>query len=183
MATRHHNVTGELTKQLLAAGGNVNVASISLTNVDSSTTTVDSVVDLYIEKQLAGKFYLLKGVSIPVGSTLVLERKDVNFNNGVGQFGLFIKLTKGTTFALTAVNPGDGTQGIDPAASTTVTGIGTLFLSELSIGDEIVVSGETRIVSAIASNTSLTVSVAFSNNSNDTTPDCNPVAPVDVIIS
>tara|TARA_R100001377_G_scaffold79816_1_gene58285 strand:- start:272 stop:823 length:552 start_codon:yes stop_codon:yes gene_type:complete len=183
MATRHHNVTGELTKQLLAVGDGVNVTSISLTNVDSSTTTVDSVVDLYIEKQGLGRFYLLKSVSIPVDAALRLEKGDVNFNNGTSQFGLFIKLTKGTTFALTALNPGDGSQGIDPAASTTVTGVGTLFLSELSIGDEIVVSGETRIVSAIASNTSLTVSVAFSNNSNDTTPDCNPVAPVDVIIS
>tara|TARA_R110002167_G_scaffold239121_2_gene444264 strand:+ start:606 stop:1133 length:528 start_codon:yes stop_codon:yes gene_type:complete len=175
MATRHHNVTGELTKQLLAPGDSVNVTSISLANVDSSTTTVNSVVDLYIEKQLAGKFYLLKGVNIPVGSTLVLEKEDVNFNNGVGQFGLFIKLTKGTTFTLTG--------SINPTASTTVTGSGTKFLTELSVGDEIVVSSETRIVSAIASDTSLTVSVATTNTANDTSPDCNPVAPVDVIIS
>jgi hypothetical protein len=175
MATRHHNVTGELTKELLAAGEGAGVSSISITNVDSSTTTVDSVVDLYIEKQRVGKFYLIKGVSIPVGSTLILESKDVSFNNGAGQFGLFIKLTKGTTFTLTG--------SIDPTASTTVTGSGTKFLTELSVGDEIVVSSETRIVSAIASDTSLTVSVATTNTANDTSPDCNPVAPVDVIIS
>jgi len=59
MATRHHNISGELTQELLASGDNVSVSSISLTNVDSSATTVDSVVDLYIEKQLLGKFYLL----------------------------------------------------------------------------------------------------------------------------
>ena len=94
MATRHHNVTGELTKQLLAVGDGVNVTSISLTNVDSSTTTVDSVVDLYIEKQGLGRFYLLKSVSIPVDAALRLEKGDVNFNNGTSQFGLFIKLTK-----------------------------------------------------------------------------------------
>jgi len=175
MATRYHNVTGALTRQLLASGDSVGVSSISLTNVDSSTPTVDSVVDLYIEKPSFGKFYLIKGVSIPVGSTLVLEGKDVNFNNGAGQFGLFIKLTKGTTFTLTG--------SIDPTASTTVTGSGTKFLQELSIGDEILVSSETRIVSAIASNTSLTVSVATSNTANDASPKCNPVAPVDVIIS
>ena len=51
------------------------------------------------------------------------------------------------------------------------------------IGDEILVTGETRTVSAIASTTSLTVTSAFSNNSNDTSPDCNPEAKVDVIIS
>tara|TARA_R100001443_G_scaffold66463_1_gene75518 strand:- start:110 stop:628 length:519 start_codon:yes stop_codon:yes gene_type:complete len=170
---KHFNITGELTRELLAPGDNVNVSSISLTNVDSSTTTVDSVVDLYIEKSLTGKFYLLKGVSIPVGATLLHDIK--GFNNKAGEFGLYMKLTKGTTFTLTGT--------IDPAASVTVTGSGTAFLSEVSVGDEIVVSGETRIVSAIASDTSLTVSVAFSNNSNDTTPDCNPVAPVDVILS
>ena len=175
MATRHHNITGGLTQQLLAAGDSVNVTSISLTNVDSSTTTVDSIVDLYIEKPLIGRFYLIKTINIPVGSTLVLEKENVNFNNGPDQFGLFIKLTKGATFTLTG--------SINPTASTTVTGSGTKFLTELSIGDEIVVSSETRIVSAIASDTSLTVSIATTNTANDTSPDCNPVAPVDVIIS
>ena len=170
---KHFNITGELTRELLAPGDNVNVSSISLTNVDSSTTTVDSVVDLYIEKSLTGKFYLLKGVSIPVGATLLHDIK--GFNNKANEFGLYIKLTKAATFTLTGE--------IDPAASVTVVGVGTAFLSEVSIGDEIVVSGETRIVTAIASDTSLTVSVAFSNNSNDATPDCNPVPPVDVILS
>ena len=95
---------------------------------------------------------------------------------------MYIKLTKTTTVSLTITANG-GTEGIDPTASTTVTGVGTAFLSEVSIGDELVVSGETRIVTAIASDTSLTVSLAFSNNSNDATPDINPVAPIDVILS
>lgn len=58
---------------------------------------------------------------------------------------------------------------IDPIASTTVTGVGTKFLVELVIGDKIIVSGETRTVTAIASDTSLTVDTAFSDNANDTT--------------
>ena len=178
MATRHHNVTGELTKQLLAVGDGVNVTSISLTNVDSSTTTVNSVVDLYIEKQGLGRFYLLKSVNIPVGSTLILDGNDVKFSNKTGEFGLFIKLTKGTTFTLSgAINvtganvnvPGDGS---------------TLFLSELSVGDEVVISGETRTVAAITSNTAATVTAAFGSDlANDATPDCNPTALVDVIIN
>ena len=177
---RHFNITGELTQELLAAGDNTNVSSISLTNVDSTGTSVDAEVDLYIEKKLTGKFYLLKSVKIPYGVTLFHDIK--SFNNKANEFGLYIKLTKGTTFAITITANG-GTEGIDPAASTTVTGVGTSFLSDLSIGDEIVVSGETRVVTAIASDTSLTVSVAFSDNSNDATPDCNPVAPVEVILS
>ena len=143
---KHFNITGERTRELLAARSDISATSISLANVDSSHS---SIVDLYIEKTGTGKFHLL--------------------------FGLYIKLTKTTTFTLTG--------SIDPAASVIVTGSGTAFLTEVSIGDEIVVTGETRVVTAIASNTSLTVSAAFTNNSNDTSPDCNPVAPVDVIIS
>tara|TARA_R110000737_G_scaffold275515_1_gene282493 strand:+ start:94 stop:612 length:519 start_codon:yes stop_codon:yes gene_type:complete len=170
---KHFNITGELTQELLAAGGNTNVSSISLTNVDSTGRAVDAEVDLYIEKKLTGKFYILKSVKIPYGVTLSHNIK--SFNNKTDEFGLYIKLTKGTTFTLTG--------SIDPTASTTVVGVGTKFLTELSIGDEIVVSSETRVVTAIASDLSLTVSVATTNTANDATPDCNPVAPVDVILS
>ena len=167
---KYFNITGELTRELLAAGENASVSSISLTNVDPSYS---STVDLYIEKQVVGKFYLLKGVSIPTGVTLFHDI--MGFNNNAKEFGLYIKLTKAASFTLTGT--------IDPAASTTVTGVSTEFLTEVSIGDEIVVSGETRIVTEIISDTSLVVSIAFSDNSNDSTPDCNPVAPVDVILS
>ena len=167
---RHFNITGELTRELLAPGDNTSISSISLTNTDP---THSGIVDLYIEKNPTGKFYLLKGVSIPVGVTLFHDIK--GFNNRDGEFGLYIKLTKTTLFTLTG--------SIDPAASVLVPGSGTAFLSEVSIGDEIVVSGETRVVTSIESDTALTVSVAFSNNSNDATPDCNPVAPIDVILS
>ena len=166
---RYFNITGELTQQLLAAGNNTSVSSVSLTNTDSSHT---SIVDLYIEKTNTGKFYLLKNVNIPAGVTLIHDLH--GFNNKTNQFSLYIKLTKTTTFTLTG--------SIDPAASVIVPGAWTAFLTEVSIGDEIVVSGETRIVTSILSDTSLTVSTAFSNNSNDATPDCNPVAPVDVIL-
>ena len=88
---------------------------------------------------------------------------------------MYIKLTDGATFTLTGE--------IDPAASATVTGSGTAFLSEVSIGDEIVVQGETRTVTSVTTDTNLVVNTAFSNNSNDSTPDCNPTALVDVIIN
>ena len=90
----HHNISGELTQELLAVGGDVNVASISLVNVHASTTCT---VDLYIEKKLTGKFYFIKGLSLPVGVTLLLEKGDLKFNNNTNEFGLFIKLTKGAS--------------------------------------------------------------------------------------
>ena len=169
MAT-HFNISGELTQQLIAAGDNIGVSKISLTNTQKVSKCK---VDLYIEKKLTGKFYLLKGVELPVGATLIYD--DIKFRTITGEFSLYIKLTDGDTFTLTG--------SIDPIASTTITGVSTLFLSEVSPGDEIVVSSETRTVDTVTSNTSLTVTTATTDTANDTSPDCNPTALVDVIIN
>ena len=86
---RHFNITGELTQELLAAGSNTSVSSISLCNVHA---TLSCRVSVYIEKANSGKYYLLKSVALPVGATLVHE--NIVFDNSSGEFGLFIKLTK-----------------------------------------------------------------------------------------
>ena len=76
------------------------------------------------------------------------------------------------------------TGSIDPVDSTAVPGTGTKFLTELSIGDSILVTSTTRIVDSITDDTTATVSVAWGSDlANDASPDCNPVAPIDVIIS
>ena len=51
MATLHHNISGELTQQLLAPGDNVKISKISLTNIQKVS---ECKVDLYIEKRLLG---------------------------------------------------------------------------------------------------------------------------------
>ena len=89
MATFHHNVSGELTKELIAPGSKVKVSSITFTNVQKVSKCK---VDLYIEKKLLGKFYIVKTVEIPIQTTLILDDKEINFSND--EFGLFIKLTK-----------------------------------------------------------------------------------------
>ena len=89
MATLHHNISGELTQELLAAGDGVTTSKISLTNTHANTKCT---VDLYIEKKLTGIFYLLKAVELPIGVTLIYE--DIKFNNNSDEFGLYIKLTK-----------------------------------------------------------------------------------------
>ena len=92
MATRYHNISGELTQELLAAGDDVGVSSISLTNILAAGTTC--TVDLYIEKKLTGTFYIIKGVSLPIG---VILSHNFTFDNSTGEFGLYIKLTKGAS--------------------------------------------------------------------------------------
>ena len=92
---QYFNITGassaaaELTRELLAAGSGVSVSKIFLTNIHADTKCT---VDLYIEKILTGKFYLLKGVELPVGVTL--EYENPLFSNKAGEFGLYLKLTK-----------------------------------------------------------------------------------------
>jgi len=172
MATLHHNISGELTQQLLAPGDNVKISKISLTNIQKVS---ECKVDLYIEKTLTGKFYLLKGVELPIGATLIYD--DIAFSNASGQFGLYIKLTDGASFTMTGSIDVTGTN-------TNVPGTSTLYTSELSVGDEIVVSGETRTIATITGDTTATVSAAWGSDlANDTSPDCNPTALVDVIIN
>tara|TARA_R100001460_G_scaffold42508_1_gene78620 strand:- start:882 stop:1187 length:306 start_codon:yes stop_codon:yes gene_type:complete len=83
------NISGESTQLLLAAGSSVDVNKISLTNIEGSNKCT---VELYIEKKLTGKFYLIKDVELPIGTTLIYD--DIKFSNTTDQFSLYIKLTK-----------------------------------------------------------------------------------------
>jgi len=98
MATLYHNISGELTQGLLAVGDGVKVTSISLVNVHASASCT---VDLYIEKQLTGKFYLAKAVSLPVGVTLIVD--GVVFSSRSDGFGLYIKLTGSSASAVDVI--------------------------------------------------------------------------------
>jgi|TARA_Y100001973_G_C5152098_1_gene308686 hypothetical protein len=92
----YFNITGatsaaaELTRELLAPGDNSKASKISLSNIHASGTKC--TVDLYIEKKLTGKFYLLKSVELPGGTTLLHDL--TGFSNRADEFGLYLKLTK-----------------------------------------------------------------------------------------
>ena len=168
----YKNISGELTQELIAPGDQPTLSSVLLTNIQKVSTCK---VDLYIEKKLSGKFYLLKQAELPIGASLLLD--NLKIGTGNSDFGLYIKLTDGATFTLTGSIDVTGTN-------VNVPGTNTLFLSELSIGDEVVISGETRTIAGITSDTAATVTAAFGSDlANDTTPDCNPTALVDVIIN
>ena len=86
---QYFNITGELTKELFSAGYNIPTSKISLTNIHATTMCT---ADLYIEKALTGRFYLVKGVELPIGATLIYDA--MTFNNSASQYGLYIKLNK-----------------------------------------------------------------------------------------
>ena len=90
MASKVHNISGELTQELLSIGDNTKLSSISLCN----TNALQCTVDVFIEKPttaagLGGTFYVLKNTLIPAGVSLA---HSFTFDNS--KFGLFIKLTK-----------------------------------------------------------------------------------------
>ena len=84
---QYFNITGALTQELIAAGSNESVSSIWLTNIHSSDAVT---VDLYLEKEFGGNFYITISKSITNASYLLLEK--IGFNNKPGEFGLYIKL-------------------------------------------------------------------------------------------
>jgi hypothetical protein len=74
----------------------------------------------------------------------------------------YAPLTSGT-LRVTATASSTLTGTADPTASTTLVGTGTLFLTELVTGDRVTVNAETRTVTAIATDLSLTVDAAFTD--------------------
>ena len=104
------------------------------------------------------------------GATVIATMLN-NGNTGIGGTAPLTRLDIAGNVRSTGKATAVLTGSIDPAASTTVTGVDTLFTTELVIGDRITVTGQTRTVTAIASDTSLTVDTAFSDNANDTSPD------------
>src|SRR6185369_15813725 len=58
------------------------------------------------------------------------------------------------------------TGTVATASNTTLTGTSTIFTRQLGIGDRITVGSDTRTITAIASDTSLTVSAAFSGTAS-----------------
>ena len=92
----------------------------------------------------------------------------LDFNRVHCMYGVSRVVADSSSEVLTgSIDPGAG----EYASAGVVTGVGTKFLTELSVGDLITVSGETRRVAALGDDTNIIVSPAFSDNDNDTSPE------------
>lgn len=103
---------------------------------------------------------------VPVSEWMSL----LTYMNGIGTTGTltavdgFWNLVNGGAQVYTTVT-GFGT--VTTNKTTSLSGVGTTFLTTFKAGDTITVSGETaRIVDTVSSDTSLTVTVAFSNTAS-----------------
>ena len=68
------------------------------------------------------------------------------------------------------------TGSITPDGTTTVPGSGTVFTKQAKVGDQIVVNSQTRTITAIASDTSLTVNAVIASGSTDASPEIHPAS-------
>lgn len=110
-----------------------------------------------------------EGMKFRASGTAAAKPITGNPDDGLGT-ALEAAWDAGWNFADGKSIPFELTGTIDPAASTDVVGVNTLFETELVVGDSITVTGETRVVATITDDTNLTVTLAFTDNANDTTP-------------
>ena len=101
---------------------------------------------------------------------------EANNRLGIGTTAPILKLSVNGAGSFTGATTSVLTGSIDATASTAVVGVGTLFTTELVVGDRITVTGETRTVILITDDTNLTVDTAFTDTANDTSPDKFPAA-------
>ena len=81
-----NNISGTAAVEILTAGDNVNkIKAIRLTNTHVSFTVV---VDLFVESNSLGKFYVAKGLTMLAGSTIVLT-EGLNFDNTLNGYSLY----------------------------------------------------------------------------------------------
>lgn len=97
MATLQHNITTVVTKNLLAAGDNVNdVKYISIANVGEVTAFVDLLLN-----QGDNNYYLLKNATVLVGEALNLNKdNNISFNNTTNGFSLRVQVDDGEQTAV-----------------------------------------------------------------------------------
>ena len=81
-----NNISGTAAVEILTAGDNVNkIKAIRLTNTHVSFPVV---IDLFIESNSLGKFYIEKNLTLLSGNTIVLT-EGLNFDNTLNGYSLY----------------------------------------------------------------------------------------------
>jgi len=81
-----NNISGTAAVEILTAGNNTNkIKAIRLTNTHVSFPVV---VDLFVESNSLGKFYIAKGLTMSAGTTILLT-EGLSFDNTSNGFSLY----------------------------------------------------------------------------------------------
>jgi len=151
------NIKGRFTNWDNVGNSTTNYYDQGLYGISGNGNTIVANDNTY-DYQVPSFPYLLSG-GITINSDSRLNFKDISSD------GLTIMYSDGSD---SRTNELTGT--IDPTASTAVVGVGTLFTSEVQVGNTLIVDGQLRVVGAITDDTNLTVTIAFTDGPNDTTP-------------
>jgi hypothetical protein len=129
--------------------------------VPIANTTTNTIVKIDTFGSLGKLRVYGGGLDYAIGDELVFKNKPMNFGIGaaaevtnVSAFGTITEV-KFVPYKIT------GNASVTSASNVMVQGYGTLFETELSVGDKIMIGSNTRTVVTIASNTSLNVNTSF----------------------
>lgn len=103
----------------------------------------------------------VRGENYVKGDVLAFTNKSMSFGLGAEAEVSQVSITGQILKVDFVPNKITGAASITSLANVMVQGISTLFEEELTVGDNIMINGETRSVVAVASNTSINVSAPF----------------------
>ncbi len=139
---------------------------VSWADMPVTSSAAINTVESYVAQLDGNPMLSIYGVSDGAGSV-----KSASLGVGIGTTSPLRRLDVAGSARVTGTATSVLTGSINPTASTAVVGVGTLFTTELVVGDRITVSAETRTVTAITDDTHLTVDTATTDTANDTSPD------------
>ena len=97
-----NNISGTAAVEILAAGENVSkIKTIRLTNTHVSHPVV---VDLFVESNSLGKFYIAKGLTMSAGSTILLT-EGLSFDNTSSGYSMYAQPRTNVTVDILIYKP------------------------------------------------------------------------------
>ena len=170
MSNASYTSIGEIaTISILTA--NAVVATVPTLNAEPATLTISPLTantinptTVYIDTYGSlGKLVIDNGGSGYVkGDELIFTSKPMSFGTGAAAEVINVSPIGAVTNVAFVPSKITGNASVTSVSNVMVAGVGTLFTSELIVGDRIMIGNETKKVIVIASDTSLNVNTTFS---------------------
>jgi len=170
MSNASYTSIGEIaTISILTA--NAVVATVPTLNAEPATLTISPLTantinptTVYIDTYGSlGKLVIDNGGSGYVkGDELIFTSKPMSFGTGAAAEVINVSPIGAVTNVAFVPSKITGNASVTSVSNVMVAGTGTLFTTELIVGDRIMIGNETKKVISIASNTSLNVNTTFS---------------------